>query len=362
MPDKSSFRFVDVFAGIGGMRLGFESVAGECVYSIEWDKYARETYETNFEKPEGCDVRDVTELPDHDVFLAGFPCQPFSIAGVSKKTSLGRPHGFMDQTQGTLFFEIARLLEAHEPPVVVLENVKNLLRHDHGRTFRVIRNALDELGYEVTHDVVDSRPWVAQKRERVFIVGLHRDAYDGRAFEFPKQPAPEDGPRMSQVLEDLVPEKYIKSAHVWNYLQDYHRKHAAAGNGFGFGLVGREDVARTLSARYYKDGSEILVRTEDGRPPRMLTPRECARLMGFPESFDIPVSDTQAYRQFGNSVVVPVVAFLARALRDQQILPVPQPGDISTFPRPTTSSMRLRCSQGSSHRTPRPAGAAWSSG
>ena len=333
MPTQPSFRFVDVFAGIGGMRQGFESIGGECVYSVEWDKYARETYEANFELPKGSDVRDVTELPDHDALLAGFPCQPFSIAGVSKKASLGRPHGFMDLTQGTLFFELARLLKAHQPPVVVLENVKNLLRHDKGRTFRVIKNALEELGYEVTHDIVDSRPWVPQKRERVFIVGLHRDVYDGRAFEFPEQPHPEDGPRMAAVLETSVTAKYGKSEHVWKYLQEYHRKHAAAGNGFGFGLVGPDDVARTLSARYYKDGSEILVRTEEGRPPRMLTPRECARLMGFPETFEIPVSDTQAYKQFGNSVVVPVVAWVAQALRDKQVLPVPQPADLLMLPK-----------------------------
>jgi DNA (cytosine-5)-methyltransferase 1 len=328
MPSQTSFRFVDVFAGIGGMRQGFESIGGKCVYSVEWDKYARETYEANFELPQGSDVRDVTDLPSHDALLAGFPCQPFSIAGVSKKTSLGRPHGFMDLTQGTLFFELARLLKAHQPPVVVLENVKNLLRHDKGRTFRVIKNALDELGYEVTHNLVDSRPWVPQKRERVFIVGLHRDVYDGRGFEFPEKPDPETGPRMATILEASVTAKYTKSEHVWEYLQEYHLKHAAAGNGFGFGLVGPDDVARTLSARYYKDGSEILVKTEPGKPPRMLTPRECARLMGFPETFKIPVSDTQAYKQFGNSVVVPVVKFVAEALREQQILPVPQPDDV----------------------------------
>jgi DNA (cytosine-5)-methyltransferase 1 len=326
------FLFVDLFAGIGGMRLAFESVGGQCVYSVEWDKYARETYEANFDAPEGRDVHDVTELPDHAVLLAGFPCQPFSIAGVSKKTSLGRPHGFMDQTQGTLFFEIARLLERHQPPVVVLENVKNLLRHNKGRTFRVIRNALDELGYEVTHALIDSRPWVPQKRERLFIVGLHRNVYGGRGFGFPKQPNSKLGPVMSSILDEAVPAKYNKSEHVWSYLQDYHRKHAAAGNGFGFGLVGPDDVSRTLSARYYKDGSEILVRTAAGKPPRMLTPRECARLMGFPETFKIPVSDTQAYRQFGNSVVVPVVAFIAEEMLDQGIFPGPKPRDLRLRP------------------------------
>jgi DNA (cytosine-5)-methyltransferase 1 len=322
------FRFVDLFAGIGGIRLGFESIGGDCVYSVEWDKYARQTYEANFELPEGSDIREVTELPDHHVLLAGFPCQPFSIAGVSKKASLGRPHGFLDATQGTLFFEIARLLEKHRPPVVFLENVKNLLRHDKGRTFDTIKNALDELGYNVRHGIVDSRPWVPQKRERVFIVGLHKDVYGEQRFEFPAMPNPDEGPVMSSILEADVPEKYNKSEHVWEYLKGYADKHAAAGNGFGYGLVGPNDVSRTLSARYYKDGSEILVRTEDGKPPRMLTPRECARVMGFPETFDITVSDTQAYKQFGNAVVVPVIAFLANAMVEQDILPVPQRQDI----------------------------------
>jgi DNA (cytosine-5)-methyltransferase 1 len=326
--ESPAFRFVDLFAGIGGLRLGFESVAGCCVYSVEWDKYARKTYEANFERPGGSDVRDIERLPEHDLLLAGFPCQPFSIAGVSKKASLGRPHGFTDHTQGTLFFQVVRLLGGNQPAVVVLENVKNLLRHDNGRTFFIIRNALDELGYNVTHAVIDSRPWVPQKRQRVFIVGLHRDVFGEQLFQFPAPPAPESGPRMSAVLENSVEPKYRKSARVWQYLQDYQRKHAAAGNGFGYGLVGPADVARTLSARYHKDGSEILVRSEDGGPPRMLTPRECARLMGFPDDFKIVVSDTQAYRQFGNSVVVDVVAFVARAMRDQGILPVPSMGKL----------------------------------
>lgn len=323
--ESAPFRFVDLFAGIGGLRLGFESAPGAtCVYSVEWDKYARQTYAANFEPAEGYDIRDVVRLPAHELLLAGFPCQPFSIAGVSKKTSLGRPHGFTDQTQGTLFFEVARLLGETQPPVFLLENVKNLLRHDGGRTFFIIRNALEELGYNVTHALIDSRPWVPQKRERVFIVGLHRDVFGDRRFEFPEQPNPEAGPRLGSILEPAVPEKYRKSVHVWQYLQDYHRKHAAAGNGFGYGLVGPEAVTRTLSARYYKDGSEILVRSTDGSPPRMLTPVECARLMGFPEDFKIVVSDTQAYRQFGNAVVVPVVRFIARAMVDQAILPIPR--------------------------------------
>lgn len=322
--DSTSLRFVDLFAGIGGIRLGFQSIAGAtCTYSVEWDRFARETYAANFEPPEGNDIRDVARLPAHDLLLAGFPCQPFSIAGVSKKTSLGRPHGFTDQTQGTLFFEVARLLRVNQPPVFLLENVKNLLRHDHGRTFFIIRSALDELGYTVTHAVIDSRPWVPQKRERVFIVGLHRDVFGDKRFEFPAHPDPEAGPRLGSILEPKVPDKYRKSERVWTYLQDYHRRHAAAGNGFGYGLVGPEDVSRTLSARYHKDGSEILVRSLDGGPPRMLTPLECSRLMGFPDGFNIVVSDTQAYRQFGNAVVVPVVKFIAQAMVEQRVLPVP---------------------------------------
>ena len=318
------FRFVDLFAGIGGMRLGFESIGGQCVYSVEWDRYARQTYSANFgSDPEGGDIRQVARLPEHDILLAGFPCQPFSIAGVSEKTSLGRPHGFLDQTQGTLFFEVARLLRDSEPGIFVIEIVKNLLRHDRGRTFQVIKCALDELGYEVTHRIIDSRPWVPQRRERVYIVGLRRNLYGGRRFQFPEAPS-RVGPVMAAILEHAYHPKYLKSEHVWAYLKSYQRKHAAAGNGFGYGLVGPGDVARTLSARYYKDGSEILVKTRDELPPRMLTPRECARLMGFPEEFRIVVSDTQAYKQFGNAVVVPVVEFIARAFVAERVLPVPR--------------------------------------
>lgn len=317
------FRFVDLFAGIGGIRLAMEAVGGTCSLTVEWDRFARQTYETNFDHPEGSDIHDVVDLPDHEVMCAGFPCQPFSIAGVSKKLSLGRNHGFRDLTQGTLFFELARLLETTRPPVLFFENVKNLTRHDGGRTFAVILKTLDELGYEVTHRVIDARRWVPQHRERTFIVGLRRDVYGGRRFEFPEEPVA--SPRLRQILDTSVDPKYTLSAHLWQYLQDYAEKHRARGNGFGFGLFGPDDVARTLSARYHKDGSEILIRTRGGRP-RRLTPRECARLMGFPETYKIEVSDTQAYRQFGNSVVVPVVEHLARALVEQL--------ELSTSPTP----------------------------
>ena len=329
------FRFIDLFAGIGGLRLGLEAAGGTCVYSVEIDPSARRTYSANFGECDAADVRDVdpADLPPYDVLAAGFPCQPFSIAGVSKKLSLGRAHGFADVTSGNLFFEIVRLAEASRPPVLFLENVKNLRSHDGGNTFRVILGELHRLGYEVSHDVVDARHWVPQHRERTFIIGFHRSVFRGRRFAFPALPeAP--APTMRAVLDSWYDKKYVLSVHLWEYLQGYAKKHRAAGNGFGFGLVTGNDVSRTLSARYYKDGSEILVDT-NGRLPRRLTPVECARLMGFPnphqvaastplneidrvrDSFVIPVSDTPAYRQFGNSVVVPVVEHLGRALAQQ---------------------------------------------
>ena len=332
---QHTFRFIDLFAGIGGLRRGFESAGGTCVFTSEWDRYAQKTYRANFvcEHEIAGDIRQVAEqsIPRHDVLLAGFPCQPFSIAGVSKKNSLQRPHGFRCEAQGTLFFEVARILEHHRPQAFLLENVKNLLRHDGGRTFDVIRRALaDELGYSVQYRVVDARAWVPQGRERIFIVGFR----SGRAkfcFEDVTASAPEHHPCLRAVLhpEDGSEEaeapythgpcgevnpKYTLTPHLWEYLRTYAEKHRARGNGFGFGLFGPDDVARTLSARYFKDGSEILIR-QGRRNPRRLTPRECARLMGFDapgeSKFQIPVSDTQAYRQFGNAVVVPVVRAIA---------------------------------------------------
>jgi DNA (cytosine-5)-methyltransferase 1 len=313
---------VDLFAGIGGIRMGLEQAGGSCVYSVEIDQFARKTYESNFGACEGADIHDVrgTDLPHYDVLAAGFPCQPFSIAGVSKKLSLGRLHGFEDEKSGNLFFEIVRLIEEAPapPPVLFLENVKNLVSHDRGTTFRVIRGTIEALGYNFNHQVIDARWWVPQHRERTFMVALHRDVFGDDMFEFPEPPS--DGPRhtLAEILEARPDAKYHLSDHLWDYLQGYARKHRAAGNGFGYGLVGPESVTRTLSARYHKDGSEILVRTE-APTPRRLTPRECARLMGFPDDFTIPVSDTQAYRQFGNSVVMPVVAFLATHLADRYL-------------------------------------------
>lgn len=334
-PEAGDFTFIDLFAGIGGFHRAFHSVGGACVFTSEWDTWAQRTYRENFPGfPIHGDIRTIEpeDVPDHDVLLAGFPCQPFSIAGVSKKNALGRKHGFDCDTQGTLFFNIEKIIEAKQPKAFVLENVKNLVSHDRGNTFRVIEHTLREkLGYIVRHKVVDARHWVPQHRERIFIVGLHPDL-EAR-FDFGEIKTPKRGPVLGDILHPsrgkgeiderftdgkgrALP-KYVLSDHLWGYLQDYAAKHRAKGNGFGFGLVGPDDVARTLSARYYKDGSEILIRQTKGNP-RRLTPRECARLMGFdsPEdgAFRIPVSDTQAYKQFGNAVAVPVVKAIARAL------------------------------------------------
>jgi DNA (cytosine-5)-methyltransferase 1 len=330
----ASFRFIDLFAGIGGTRLGFEAAGGRCVFTSEWNKYACQTYRANHADHHEIigDIRAVNakEIPDHDILVAGFPCQPFSLAGVSKKNSLGRSHGFADQTQGTLFFDITRILAEKRPRAFLLENVKNLRSHDKGNTFRVIMRILrDELGYHVPDPrIIDAAAFVPQHRERIFIAGFREDlGFDWGMLSLP----PEQGrPMLREVLhrEDEVVEapyteavrgrtkvsaKYTLSDHLWEYLQAYAEKHRLLGHGFGCSVVGPSDRARTLSARYHKDGSEILVE-QRGRNPRRLTPRECARLMGFPDSFQIPVSDTQAYRQFGNSVVVPVITLIARLM------------------------------------------------
>ena len=313
---NSGLRFIDLFAGIGGFRLALEAHGMQCVFSSEWDKFARKTYEANFGDLPAGDIRtvDADDIPEFDVLCGGFPCQAFSIAGVSKKNALGRAHGFLDTTQGTLFFEVARILRDRRPRAFILENVKNLVYHDGGRTFEVIRRTLcDELGYHLQYRILNAAEVLPQNRERIFLVGFQDEAV-ARAFEFPQlRPADLPAPRMADILEKKVDTRYHLSDRLWKYLQDYKEKHRKAGHGFGFGLVENSGVARTLSARYYKDGSEILVPVR-GRNPRRLTPRECARLMGFPEKFDIVVSDTQAYKQFGNSVAVPVVKAVAGAM------------------------------------------------
>lgn len=297
----AGFRFIDLFAGIGGLRLPFDRLGGACVFSSEIDKFARQTYEANFgEEPSGdITIIDEKDIPKHDLLVGGFPCQPFSIAGVSKYNSLGWDHGFKHDTKGTLFFDIVRILKHHMPKAFLLENVRNLKSHDKGRTYRVILETLEELGYAVSAQVIDAKLVVPQHRERIFIVGI----LGKEPFVFPEI---ED---RSLVLGDIllteaeVDAKYTISDHLWNYLQEYKKKHQAKGNGFGFGMVTPDMTTRTLSARYHKDGSEILLKQGIGKNPRRLTPRECARLMGFPDTFQIPVSDTQAYKQFGNAVV-----------------------------------------------------------
>lgn len=340
-PDPD-FTFIDLFAGIGGIRKGFEQANGKCVFTSEWDEYAQRTYRANFHDDHHI-VGDITkidakDIPSHDVLLAGFPCQPFSIAGVSKKNALGRAHGFEDETQGTLFFDVLRIIKHHRPAAFLLENVKNLKGHDKGNTFKVIVGALQEAGYTLSARVIDGKGYVPQHRERIFIAGFKKDCgfnFDSLQFADPKK-----GPTLETILHDCSEEpeehytlptdgkglnaasavntKYTLTDKLWAYLQAYAAKHKAAGNGFGYGLNGPNDKARTLSARYYKDGSEILIEQE-GSNPRRLTPRECARLMGYdlsrkPEMI-IPVSDTRAYKQFGNSVVVPVITQIAQYMK-----------------------------------------------
>ncbi|MGU9865602.1 DNA cytosine methyltransferase [Kluyvera ascorbata] len=370
---KYTFRFVDLFAGIGGIRHGFEAIGGQCVFTSEWNKHAVRTYKANWycdplEHRFNADIRDVTlsnqpdvsdgeaqehiraSIPQHDVLLAGFPCQPFSLAGVSKKNALGRAHGFACDTQGTLFFDVVRIIDARRPPIFVLENVKNLKSHDSGKTFRIIMQTLDELGYEVSDaadmgaddpKIIDGRNFLPQHRERIVLVGFRRDLglHDGFTLRDIPSLYPAQRPTFGELLEPNVNPKFILTPVLWKYLYRYARKHQEKGNGFGYGLVDptrASSVARTLSARYYKDGAEILIdrgwdralgakHFDDPqnqlRRPRRLTPRECARLMGFESpqgyGFRIPVSDTQAYRQFGNSVIVPVFAAVARLLQSR---------------------------------------------
>lgn len=306
------FTFIDLFAGIGGMRLGLEAVGGRSVFSSEWDTHSQATYHEWFKERPAGDINEVDpeSIPDHDVLAAGFPCQPFSIAGVSKKNSLGREHGFLDATQGTLFFSIIKILKAKRPPIVLLENVKNLKSHDKGRTWQVIEGSLEALRYKVFPGILNAIHWVPQNRERLFIVCFDRDEFgDDVAFSFPAPPT-DRAPRLGDILDqEMSPEqeaKYVLSDKLWSYLQAYKTKHQERGNGFGYGLVSPDGTSRTLSARYFKDGSEILIPREGGNP-RRLTPREAQRLMGFPGDLRIVVSDTQAYRQFGNAVVPEVV-------------------------------------------------------
>ncbi|MGB0467638.1 MAG: DNA (cytosine-5-)-methyltransferase [Pontibacterium sp.] len=364
--DDHDFTFIDLFAGIGGIRKGFEAAGGKCLFTSEWNKFAVKTYKANhYCDPESHrfndDIRKITlsdqdgapqdalthirqSVPCHDVLLAGFPCQPFSLAGVSKKNALGRAHGFECETQGTLFFDVAQIIKARQPTAFVLENVKNLRSHDKGKTFRIISETLEELGYVVADldaagaddpKIIDGAHFLPQHRERIVLVGFRKDlgVHEGFSLRDVKTQYPQTRPTLADILAvpEEVDEKYTLTPKLWAYLYNYAAKHKAKGNGFGFGLVRDGMTTRTLSARYYKDGSEILIdrgwdeskglddaENMENRPRRLM-PRECARLMGFDQpglpEFRIPVSDTQAYKQFGNSVIVPVFEAVAQLIK-----------------------------------------------
>lgn len=313
-PARPKFKFIDLFAGIGGIRLAYQNLGGKCVFTSEWNNFSKKTYEANFGEVPFGDITQINEsdIPDHDILLAGFPCQPFSIAGVSKKNALGRKHGFLDETQGTLFFDIARILAHKKPKAFMLENVKNLVSHDKGNTFKVIKNTLRELGYTVHYKVLDGKHFVPQHRERIIIVGFLNEVFKEKE-NFSFQELPEPTAAIRDILDDEIPGKYTLSDKLWEYLQGYAKKHKEKGNGFGFGMTDLNGISRTLSARYYKDGAEILI-PQAGINPRRLTPRECARLQGFPDKFLITVSDNQAYRQFGNSVTVPLIQSVGKQI------------------------------------------------
>ena len=317
-PKEPKFTFIDLFAGMGGFRLAMQAQGGKCVFSSEWNKYAQKTYLANFgEMPFGDITKEMTKsyIPQNfDVLCAGFPCQPFSIAGVSKKKSLGRETGFKDKTQGTLFFDVADIISRHRPKAFFLENVKNLMSHDKGNTFKVIKGTLEELRYSLHYLVMDGQTYVPQHRERIMIVGFDQDVFHGKEqFAFPEQK--QSTQSIKEILDPDIDEKYTLSDKLWSYLQNYAEKHRAKGNGFGFGMVDLNGISRTLSARYYKDGSEILIPQTGGKNPRRLSPRECARLMGYPDEYRLnQVSDVQAYRQCGNSVVVPLITAVSEQL------------------------------------------------
>lgn len=332
-PRNPAFTFIDLFAGIGGFRLAFQKAGGRSVFCSEWDEYAQMTYKANYgEVPTG-DIRavDIDDIPDHDVLCAGFPCQPFSLAGVSKKNALGRATGFDDLTQGTLFFEIRKILQAKRPAAFFLENVKNLMSHDHGHTFQVISGVLQqELGYVIKAEVVDGKAWVPQHRERIFIVGFDPQQVDITAEEIniPHAPLAREHfrrRRLADVIQQNV-DGHTLGPGTWASLERHKAHHEEAGNGFGYGIIrwpiAADEVTRTISARYYKDGAEILVE-QPGQRPRRLTVQEAMQLQGYdPDYFVFPVTDCQAYKQIGNSVVWPAVHScaleIARVLRERR--------------------------------------------
>jgi len=299
---KSKFRFIDLFAGIGGIRIGFENAGGESVFSSEWDSHAQKTYQANFEEIPYGDITKIkpSEIPNFDILLAGFPCQPFSQAGLKK--------GFND-IRGNLFFDIIKIVKHHKPSVVFLENVRNLTGHDKGKTFRVIIETLEKLGYKVFTKILNAKDFgVPQNRARIYII-CFKDDID---FKFPNEPKIQT--RLGDILDDKVDSKYTISDRLWAGHQRRKKEHKEKGNGFGYCMFDKNsEYTSTISARYYKDGSEILIKQKN-KNPRKLTPKEASRLQGFPENFIIPVSDTQAYKQFGNSVAVPVIKVLAKQI------------------------------------------------
>ena len=324
------FKFIDLFAGIGGFHIGMRLNGGECVFANEWDKYSAQTYRawTGSDHLNTDDLRELDyskQIPNHDILCGGFPCQPFSIAGVSKKNSLGRKHGFQDAEQGNLFFAICDVVAEKRPSVLLLENVKNLRSHDKGKTWKLIQEAISALGYEMRFQIIDASSWVPQHRERLFMVCFDKKKFTKAeidSFEFPKRPKKPHS--LSLILEETPDKKYMLTDNLWRYLQNYAAKHKAAGNGFGFGLVGPNDISRTLSARYYKDGSEILIKQPYWKNPRRLTPSEAAKLMGFnkrlakfmgfSDGFPQVCSDMQSYKQFGNAVSPLVVEEVAKEI------------------------------------------------
>jgi DNA (cytosine-5)-methyltransferase 1 len=321
---NKKLKFIDLFAGIGGFRQSFEELGCSCVFSSEWDEKAKETYFANYGEVPFGDIRtiDASSIPDFDILCAGFPCQPFSIAGVSKKRSLGRATGFEDKTQGTLFFDVCRLIKEKQPKAFFLENVKNLKSHDHGNTWEIIYETLtQDLGYKVYFKIVDGKNWVPQHRERIFIVGFNPDLIDDdEGFEIPLHPSTDyEYKNLSEILEPHVPEKYTLGPGTWACLQRRKIEQRAKGNGFGYTLLPEvltpKTITSTISARYYKDGAEILIPQGEGNRPRRLTVKEAMQLQGLdPNTFVFPVGDNKAYKQIGNSVVIPAIKETGKAI------------------------------------------------
>lgn len=320
-PQKKNFSFIDLFAGIGGFRIAMQELGGHCVFSSEWDPYAKKTYEANFGETPFGDIRKISEkdIPDHDILCAGFPCQPFSLAGVSARNALHASHGFACETQGTLFFDIVRIMQEKRPKVVFLENVKNLVNHDEGKTFSIIKSSIENLGYSFQYKLIDASPLVPQRRIRCYMVCIKDNTHD---FIFPDisgAPLP-----LKSILDDCVDEAFTISKKLWDGHQRRSARNLARGTGFTAFCADLEKPSNTIVARYGKDGKECLI-PQDRNNPRMLTPRECARLQGFPEDFIIPHAKTVSYRQFGNSVAIPVIRKISQEivhvlLKNQEVL------------------------------------------